>query len=143
MSTKDIHIYESGSGGEMKILNGDLLLTETLYQTIYLALFGGNLNQSEWWGNELLFPEQNSKRFISQTENTLISTALNSRGRQLIQQAVESDLEFISENIDLNISVSIESIYSVKIKINITSTNEGLELVWNNAEKELIINKNI
>ena len=42
MITKDLNIFESGDGGELSIINEDLLFGESLYQQIYLALFGGN-----------------------------------------------------------------------------------------------------
>lgn len=39
--TKDINLHESGSGGEISIINNDLVLGEALFQQVYLALF--------WW----------------------------------------------------------------------------------------------
>ena len=76
MSTKDINLFESGSGGEMRILNSDLLLTETIYQTIYLSLYGGNVEQDtnneesnlkenfDYWGNQLFYSNNPDKWFL-------------------------------------------------------------------------------
>jgi phage gp46-like protein len=157
MATKDILIYESGSGGEMEILNSDLVLTETIFQTIYLALFGGNIESNtadnvpksverlDWWGNELLNPNESSKWFNSDTERILTNVTINSQGRQLIEQAVKNDLEFLADVIEVTIDVSITSIDTVKISIFISEfenqTNRQLEMVWNNAKNELIIDR--
>ena len=62
MITKDLNIFESGDGGELSIINEDLLFGESLYQQIYLALFGGNVEENtrqyllteqknDYWGN--------------------------------------------------------------------------------------------
>tara|TARA_R110000850_G_scaffold78869_2_gene170323 strand:- start:2603 stop:3082 length:480 start_codon:yes stop_codon:yes gene_type:complete len=157
MATKDILIYESGSGGEMEILNSDLVLTETIFQTIYLALFGGNIEfntianspksveRLDWWGNELLNPNESSKWFNSDTERVLTNVAINSQGRQLIEQAVKNDLEFLNDVVEITIDVSITSIDTVKISIFISEfenqSNRQLEMVWNNAKNELIIDR--
>ena len=60
MSTKDINIFESGSGGEMRILNSDLLMAETIYQTIYLALYGGNVDKVYQDGTAIPISMQNT-----------------------------------------------------------------------------------
>lgn len=155
--TKDINIFESGSGGEMKVLNGDLLLAETLFQTIYLALFGGNLeadttgNETEtqerldWWGNELFYPNNPKKWFNSETERALKDNALNSQGRQSIQQSIENDLQFLNDIVDYRVEVFLINFYKVKISIFVTETENQddrlLELVWDNAKDEIIINQ--
>jgi len=46
METKDILLYESGDGGEMSIQSNDLALAETLYMQVYLAMFGGNVEEA-------------------------------------------------------------------------------------------------
>lgn len=144
MAAKDIHIYESGNGGEMEIVNGDLLLTDTIYQAIYLALFGGNTEEnSEWWGNELFYPNEESKWLISETERVLNNTPLNSQGRETIETAVKTDLEFLKEIINIEVNVSIKSENAVKIEILIRDfdSDVNLEIIWNNLKNELVIDK--
>lgn len=157
MSTKDLHIFESGSGGEMKILNGDLMLSETLFQTIYLSMFGGNVEENttgdidqakernDWWGNQLFYPNDESKWFNSNTERTLLETTLNSQGRQKIEEAIKNDLNFLSDVVEIEVNVSVESLDVLKISIFINEfqnqQDRVLEMVWNNAKNELIIQK--
>ena len=135
--TKDIHIYESGDGGEMKLKNNDLMLANSIYQSIYISLFGGNVNEIDWWGNNLF----NQEPYISETEKTLTQTALNSNGRFVIENAVKQDLRKLSELIDIEVEVKILSKSSVKIIIFISNSNEKISVVWNGAKNEVIIDK--
>ena len=155
MSTKDINLFESGSGGEMRILNSDLLLTETIYQTIYLALYGGNVEQDttseetdleenfDYWGNQLFYSNNPDKWFNSQTERTLSSVALNGEGRKLIEDAVNADLQFLNNVVNFTVEVNITSINKAEILIFISEfqnqANQQLKMVWENSRNELII----
>lgn len=157
MNTKDILLYESGDGGEMAILNNDLELGETLYQQVYLALFGGQLQANtrtdylpseerfDWWGNSLFFEETPNVQFNSNTERILDNVALNSSGRLAIIQAVNDDLTYLGEL--LNYEIDAEIIESNKVRIIVSfsqKTNQQdkvLQLVYDNAKNELIIEK--
>jgi len=157
MDTKDILLYESGSGGEMSIASNDLVLGENLYQQVYLALFGGNveantkpdilLNEErfDWWGNALFFKDKPTRQFNSNTERTLLEVVLNSSGRLRIIQAVNDDLVYLSDL--LNSSVDVEFFNTNKIRIIVMfspKTNQEdkvLQLVYDNAKNELIIEK--
>lgn len=157
MPTKDIQLFENGSGGEMIIDNQDLSMTETLFQTIYLALFGGNVeanttgNESsgddrfDWWGNSLLFSNIRSKQFNSNTERALNNTTLNSRGRSVIETAVLSDLRFLNKVADIDVDVSILSTDKVEITIFLKQAQNiaenQLQFVWSNARNQVIIQK--
>lgn len=157
MPTKDIHLFESGSGGEMVISNQDLLLSETLFQSIYLALFSGNIeanttgNESlgderfDWWGNSLIFPNRKTKQLNSNTERVLNNTALNSRGRVLIESAISSDLRTLNgiANITVNVSIISSDKAQISIFLNQSQNNSErlLQFVWNNAKNQVIIEK--
>ena len=155
MSTKDINLFEGGSGGEMRILNSDLLLTETIYQTIYLALYGGNVEQSttseetdleenfDYWGNQLFYSNNPDKWFNSQTERVLSSVPLNGEGRKLIEDAVNADLQFLNNVVNFEVEVSISSNNRAEIAIFISEfqnqSDRQLKMVWENSRNELII----
>ena len=155
MSTKDINLFESGSGGEMRILNSDLLLTETIYQTIYLALYGGNVEQDttseetdleenfDYWGNQLFYSNNPDKWFNSQTERVLSSVPLNGEGRKLIEDAVNADLQFLNNVVNFEVEVSISSNNRAEIAIFISEfqnqSDRQLKMVWENSRNELII----
>jgi len=155
MSTKDINLFESGSGGEMRILNSDLLMAETIYQTIYLALYGGNVEQSttseetdleenfDYWGNQLFYSNNPDKWFNSQTERTLSTVALNGEGRKLIEDAVNADLQFLNNVVNFEVEVNIAANNKAEIIIAISEfqnqANRQLKMAWDNSRNELII----
>ena len=155
MSTKDINLFESGSGGEMRILNSDLLMAETIYQTIYLALYGGNVEQSttseetdleenfDYWGNQLFYSNNPDKWFNSQTERTLSTVALNGEGRKLIEDAVNADLQFLNNVVNFEVEVNIAANNKAEIIIAISEfqnqSDRQLKMVWENSRNELII----
>lgn len=155
MDTKDIHLYESGDGGEMLILNNDLALTELLLQQVYIALFGGNVEANtdnnvlpteqrfDWWGNGLFFTENQSEQFNSNTERTLNTTTLNSAGRLTILSAVQQDLSYLSDVANATYDVELLTYNRVRIIVNFTpkdnQQNKVLQLVYDNAKNELII----
>lgn len=156
-STRDINVFESGSGGELAIINNDIHLSESLYQTIYLALFGGNLEAStrgdelpneerfDWWGNSLLFAERQNKQFNSETERTLDSVTLNSVGRLRIKTAVENDINFLRNitNFDVNIVILDTNKVLISIILNglANQDNQELQFIWDNAKNEVIIDR--
>lgn len=157
MNTTDIALFESGGSGDFSIVNDDLLMGESLYQQIYLALFGGNLEAStkqvytdkeerfDYWGNSLIWNDVKSIQFNSETERAIQNNALNSSGRLAIIQAINLDLGYLSSIITFQVDVSINSSNKLSIIVNFTEkTNQQertLVLLYENAKKELIIDK--
>lgn len=157
MITKDINLHESGSGGEMAIVSNDLLIGESLYMQVYLALFGGNVEANtignellseerfDWWGNPLFFREVPTKQFNSNTERALQNVVLNSSGRLEIIQAVSTDLEYLNNLLNYTIDVSFPNLNHILISINFSQKSnledKVLQLLYNNAKNELIIEK--
>lgn len=157
MITKDVLIFESGDGGELFIENQDLVFVETLYQQVYLALFGGNVEQVtktnylfneqrfDYWGNDLFFSDAPSLQFNSNTEKTIQNIALNSSGRLELIRAVESDLQYLNELLNYTVDVLFFEVNKIKIIVNFVSKdnqeNKALQLIYDNAKNELIIDK--
>jgi len=153
-STRDLHVYESGDGGELSLMNGDLVLSETLFQTIYIALFGGNVESStlgnepanqerlDYWGNSLIFSDNPEKQFNSQTEKTLFSTAIDTAGRLKIESAVNSDLFFLKKIVNFSVNVVILTESRVQINVFLTEienqADRELQFIWDNARQEII-----
>lgn len=157
--TKDLHIFENGNGGELAILNGDLVLAESLYQCIYISLFGGNKEAStlgneianqerfDYWGNSLIFENQKSKQFNSETQRILNNVTVNSLGRLKIKSAVEQDLYYLKKIANINVDVLLDD--NDKIRINVTlkskanQSDKEFQFIWDNAKQEIITNKSI
>ena len=158
-STKDLHLFESGDGGELLLMNGDLVLSETLFQTIYIALFGGNVEAStagneivgqerfDYWGNALIFKDKVDKQFNSETEKTLSSVTINSLGRLKIKSAVEQDLRFLKKIINIDVNIVILGVDKLKIEILLNNTgnqtNKIFQFIWDNSKQELVLDKTI
>lgn len=150
----DLSIYETGSGGDLILKGANLETTESLWNMPYLALFGGNVEQStpnivneneqqfDWWGNNLLIPNEPNLQYNSLTEKTLNETALNSSGRLKIKQSVKKDLAFMSDFADIEVTVSLLSVDRVEIKILMTepATQNIREYVylWDATKNEVI-----
>ena len=157
MQTTDILLYETGGGGDLAILSNDLVMAEALYQQVYLALFGGNVEDDtrqkyteseerfDYWGNSLVWNETVTRQFNSKTERALLNNPINSSGRLAIIQAVTEDLRYLTSLLTYSVDVSILGINSLKITVNFTSKtnqeNKVLQLVYDNAKNELIIDK--
>lgn len=153
-STRDLNVFESGDGGELFVSSNDLTLTESLYQTIYIALFGGNVEAStlgneieseerfDWWANSLLFSESTSKQFNSETERTLDNIVINTSGRIVIQRAVEADLFFLKKIANTEVNVVILDVNKISINIVLTSilnqTEKKFQFIWDNAKNQII-----
>jgi len=157
MATTDIALFESGSGGDFSIVNNDLLMGETLFQQIYLALFGGNIQAStkasyletedryDYWANSLIWKDVKTKQFNSETERTILTSTLNSSGRLSIIQAVYQDLDYLNAVVTFSVNVEILDTNRIRIIVNLSGkTNQQdklLQLVYDNAKKEIIIEK--
>jgi len=157
--SKDILLYETGNGGDILILNNDISLCETLYQQAYLMLFGGNVEanttgseiegqqRDDWWANSLLFGNRKDKQYNSNTERVLDNVVLNTSGRIDIIRAVKTDLNSLKNIADISVNAVI--LNHSKIRINIMLKKPGsmedkeLQFIWDNATKEVIIDKKI
>lgn len=154
MITKDILLYESGSGGEIAVIGNDIALVEQIFQQCYLALFGGNIEAStlgnepvtqireDYWQNALFYNNDPGRQFNSQTERALNENALTSTGRVNIQRAVEADLQYFKTIADISVNVVILSVNKVQITIGIkqpgSQSGQSLQVIWDNAKQEMI-----
>ena len=148
----DLKIIESFDGGDLVLNGNDLQVIDGFQNMIYLALFGGNIEQStkqyneneerfDYWANSLLMLDSPDIQYNSETERTLNEVALNSRGRLLIEQSVKKDLEFMQDFGNIDVNVSIVQNDRVKINVIIKEPNElnsnEFNYIWGATENEL------
>lgn len=138
-----------GNGGDLKLLGNDIALVYGNENQVYLALFGGNVEQNtppivtanqteDFWGNNLFWPNDPSRQFNSNTERILNTTALNSAGRIIIENAVKSDLKFLQDlGATVNVVVTIPGINMVNINIQTIYSNGVRRLTIIKFGKEL------
>lgn len=146
---RDIRLYETGSGGDFQAEGNKLKGCFSFENFPYLAMFGGNpgfltgetvddQQNFDYWGNSLFWSDNLDVQFNSRTEHVLNTVALNSRGRKLIQEAVESDLSFMSPFADVSVEVSLLGVNKVGIDILINEPENGVErrfmYIWDGAQ---------
>ena len=102
----DIAVVETLNGGDIQIKGNDFASQGGWGNMIYLALFGGNIEgvtkeqfpteqNLDWWGNNLIFEQDEAKQFNSLTEKKLSEIALSSSGRAQIEQVIRQDLKIL------------------------------------------------
>ena len=148
----DLKLIETFDGGDLVLNGNDLQVIDGFQNMIYLALFGGNIEQStkefdedeerfDYWANDLLMLDSPDIQYNSETERTLNEVALNSRGRLLIEQSVKKDLEFMQDFGNIEVNVSIIQSDRVKINVIIKEPNElnsnEFNYIWGATENEL------
>lgn len=149
---RDLLIYETGDGGDLKVLNNDLALTTSLYNQVYLCLFGGNVEAStkgnelenekrfDWWANDLL-----DLNFNSETERIINTVTLNPFGRLKILQAVKNDLKPIDLVANYTVEVILENVNRFKILINLTEKlnkqEKIIQILWDISKDEVILSE--
>ena len=154
INTKDILLYMSLDGGELAVEADDIALVDTLYNQVLLALFGGNVEavtlgnepagtiREDWWGNNLLFPNDPGSQFNSLTEKALLDNVSNSTGRINITRAVEADLQYLKTIANISTNVVILSTNQVRIEVTLNQPdnqqNKLFVFIWDNAKNEMI-----
>ena len=96
-------------------------------------------------GNDLIWRQEKTKQFNSQTERTLNEVALNSQGRIAILQSVNNDLAYLKGVVDFTTDVNILSISKTAIIITLNEKSNQqdkvLQLIFDNIKNEVIIEK--
>jgi len=152
MEIVDLNIVETNDGGDCVLLSNDVQLISGLQNMPYIGMFGGNVEQStegpkiteqtfDFWGNFLFHPTEQPIWFNSKTEKMLRDTALNSAGRQQIEEQVKNDLKFMNTFANVSVSVSLISVDKLKIYISLIEPSklDSTELVyiWDATNAEL------
>jgi hypothetical protein len=146
-------IEDAGNGGDLVRKGNDLSVIEGLQNMPYLAMFGGNVAANttnkrivteqdfSWWGNAVLFPNNENIQFNSNTERILMTTPLTTRGRTLIEQAVKTDLLFMKEFCRVAVAVSIVATDKVVIGVRLQEPDNLQQrdflFIWDATRSEL------
>jgi len=150
----DLTIYETGNGGDLSLVNGDLSVTEGLTNQPYLAHFGGNIEASttgeekagverfDWFGNAF-FPNEADAQLNSELERGLAVNELSSKGRIELERLAALDLEYLADVADIESEVVIESDDKVSISDKLIQPSDDAEFsfIWDATKNELIEDK--
>lgn len=94
----DVLFFHTPDGGELDLVNGQIRLTNGYEGCAYLALFGGNSDDSgdevdvrkQWWGN--VDEPDPARQYRSEFQYLLRTLALVSGNLVLFEEAAERDL---------------------------------------------------
>ena len=150
----DLALHETGNGGDIQLKGNDLVITGSIFNQVYMGLFGGNPSASttgeeldteqrlDWWANGLLFEDQPEIQQNSTLERTLKEVALNSSGRLKIEEAVKSNLEFLNEVADITVKTTVTDIDRIEITIFAKEPENIQEqafiFIWDATKEEII-----
>lgn len=138
---KNLSIIESGSGGRYSLKNGLPFIQEGLATEIYIALFGGMVEEftasqtdkhNGWYGNR----EGKEQLWVqSETEGILDGMVINTNNIFRLEQAVLSDMKKLSRFGEAKAAVRATGKDKVSINVEIQSTVYSYE--WNETIKEI------
>lgn len=142
----DIALIETGNGGDLQMKGSDLALVFGLENMPYMAMFGGNVEQStkakvvevesfDWWGNNLLMPYDPKNQFNSLCERYINTIPLTSEGRVLIENGIKSDLEFFRGIATVSVTVSIVATDRLDVKIIVNQNLKNEQIIIINFKK--------
>ena len=151
----DLLLTETGNGGDLVKKPKDLAVVEGFENMIYLAFFGGNVAQDtptkriesaqafDFWGNNLVLPQDQSRQFNSQTERILHSVPLTSSGRIQILNAVKADLKFMKPfaNVASDVVIYQTDKVAIGVKLEQPDNLQAKEFIyiWDATRRELEI----
>ncbi len=146
MGIFDLAIGENdGNGGDLRLVGNDLAVVNGIENMVYLAMFGGNVAQSttpvpvadskDYWGNNLLMQNDPSIQFNSETERALNNTPLTSSGRVIIENAIKKDLEFLSPQSVVTVTVTIVATDRINVNIRVVTNLTGEQIIIINFKK--------
>jgi hypothetical protein len=118
----DLKLVNTLDGGELEQSGNDFALVGGVENTVFLALFGG----SKWVGNFLT-----DKPYESKTEQALNTVTLNSDGRMQIEQAVNSDLEYLNNIPGTTWTATVAIVGPNKVQIGVNINGEQFNYLWN------------
>lgn len=113
----------------------------SVYNMPLLAMFGGNVEESEplfrergevvlsWWGNSYGLEEN------SRTERFLKDMVLSTSTPEKLRKVILTDLQFLTEFMDISVQVTIPMANRISIDIFLTDKKTGkteeINYIWN------------
>lgn len=114
----DLAIIETGNGGDFSMNGCNPAMVYGFENHPYLGMFGGNKAASssnigtdmqlfDYWGNKLLWPDNQSIQMNSEFERALDKINLTSQGRTRLIETAKKDLEFMTPFAKIEVDASI------------------------------------
>ena len=150
----DLVLHETGSGGDLQLKGNDLDVSGSIFNQIYMALFGGNPSASttgeelvteqrqDWWANSLVYQDLPEIQQNSRLEQVLNEVALNSSGRLQIEEAAKNDLKVLKDVAEISVETRITDIDRIEIIIFAKEPDniqkQAFIFIWDATKQEVI-----
>ena len=132
MQQGDVLLFQTEDDGDIRVSDEGLVeMTGGLETAVYLSLFGGNEDGSEWWGN--VGETEPSKKYVSETQNLLLILPVTSANILRVEDAVKRDLQWILDGgfaKTLKISSEVKGLNRVALSISIDGISFQFNLPW-------------
>jgi phage gp46-like protein len=127
----DVLLFQTPDGGEVTITNGQFAQTDGLDVAAYLSLFGGNADDSgqtaddskQWWGN--IGESDPALCYRSATQYLLLTLPLIPANLQRIEEAAQSDLAWMLDDIATDLAVRATMPGPKRIDLDCALTIDG------------------
>lgn len=123
----DVRLFCTPDGGNIEIVNGQVVMADSPETAVYLSLFGGNERDTgsdgdrplQWWGN--LDEPDTQRRYRSETQSLLRAIPATPANLHRIEDAVSRDLAWMLEDLatSLSIEVTMPRLSWVAIKLEV------------------------
>ncbi len=143
-------IYQSGQGGKLYVKSNDIQLTSSLSQEIFIAMFGGNREQSttfqdtsdqlndSWWGNTRQGDPEDLVN--SETERVLMGSDLSFQSLARIEAAVKADTDKFKKYGTVEVQVNVPDVNRIEILVKVIEPEKEnkFSLIWDSTRNEVI-----
>lgn len=100
----DIKMIHKDGYGDFAIENGDLIASNGLFETVYVALYGSEIRLGRWFADrDLQNPQETTEGFY---QKILQRININNFSKDSIINAINTDLQFLLDN---NVAKTIET----------------------------------
>lgn len=149
----DLTLQETLNGTDFVRSGNDLELTQSLYNQVYLALFGGNPDgltsdqvdtalRTDWWGNSLFFPNQQNNQFNSRFQAALYDIPITSGGLIQLESIAKSDLQVLAPIADIDVDITMISNTRVRIDVTLIEKSDQsasmFTFLWDGTKNTVI-----
>lgn len=146
----DILIYEYGTGGDMNLKNDDLETVTGLVNQVYIAFFGGNIEENtsddlalkeqrnDYWGNSYLDVDN---QFNSNFERTINQIVINNFGISKLEDAAKKDLAYLNDYADITFDHEIISASRLQFDVILkepSTESAKIRFIWDGVRREII-----
>lgn len=121
----DVKLTHTSEGGDVEITSGLIEMSGGLETAVYISMFGGNEDDTTWWGN--LDETEASRKLESETQKLLKALPLTTGNMLRVEEAVLRDIKWLTEGgiaSSITVEVRLPDLNVLQIDISISAYGE-------------------